>query len=60
VFLRPPVSPEVPRWIWVGAGGVLLVAALVGWLLARQLGGETVAEAERVRASDSAPVAAAN
>jgi MFS family permease len=59
-FLRPPVSAEVPRWIWVGAGGVLLVAALVGWLLARQLGGEAVAEAERVRTSDSAPVAAAN
>jgi MFS family permease len=47
-------------WIWGGSGGTLLVAALAGGLLARNLGGETVAEEERVRASDSKPVAAVN
>jgi MFS family permease len=46
------------RWIWAGAGGMLLVAALAGSLLARHLGSETAAEAE-VRA-DAAPVAAMN
>jgi MFS family permease len=48
------------RWIWGGSGGTLLVAALAGSLLARKLGGETAADAERVRSSDSTPVPAAN
>ena len=47
------------RWIWGGSGGVLLVAALAGALLARNLGGETAAESERASA-DARPVAAAN
>jgi MFS family permease len=45
-FLRPPVHAGVPRWIWGGAGGMLLVAALAGWAIARKLGGEAPAEAE--------------
>lgn len=49
-----------PRWIWAVAGGALLVAGLAGWLMARNLGGETAAEAERARPQDAAPVAAAN
>ena len=48
------------RWIWAGSGGTLVLAAVAGALLARNLGGETAAAAEVVRASDSAPVAAAN
>jgi hypothetical protein len=39
---------------------MLFVAALAGSLLARNLGGETPAEAEGIRAADSTPVAAAN
>lgn len=35
-----------PRWLWGGAGGMLLVAALVAWLLARGLAEEATAEAE--------------
>jgi MFS family permease len=35
-----------PRWIWAGAGGALLVAAVAGSLMSRNLGGETAAEAE--------------
>ena len=58
-FLRAPVSAAVPRWIWAGAGGMLLVAALAGSLLARDLGGETAADAE-VAPADVRPVAAAN
>ncbi len=46
------------RWLWGGAGGTLLVAAVAGWMLARKLGGEAVSEAEVRR--DAAPVAAAN
>jgi MFS family permease len=46
------------RWIWAVAGLTLFVAALAGWLLARNLGGETAAEAE-VR-HEPTPVAAAN
>jgi MFS family permease len=45
-------------WIWGGAGGLVLVAALAGWLLARNLGGEKAAEAER--RPEATPVAAAN
>jgi dTMP kinase len=48
-----------PRWIWGVSGGALLVAAVVGSLLARKLGGETAAAAEVVSA-ERAPVAAAN
>jgi MFS family permease len=47
------------RWIWGGAGGAVLVAAVAGSLLARNLGGETAAEAEVVPA-EAASVAAAN
>jgi MFS family permease len=47
-----------PRWIWAGAGGALLVAALAGSLMSRNLGGENAAEAEHRR--DPAQVAAAN
>ena len=49
-----------PRWIWGVAGSALLVAGLAGWLMARNLGGETAADAERARPQESAPVAAAN
>jgi dTMP kinase len=45
-FLRAPVPPAVPRWIWAGAGGTLFIAALAGSLLARDLGSETAAEPE--------------
>jgi MFS family permease len=46
------------RWIWGISGGILVVAAVAGLLLARKLGGETASEAE-VRA-EPAQVAAAN
>ncbi|HEV8180148.1 MAG TPA: MFS transporter [Gaiellaceae bacterium] len=48
------------RWIWGVAGGIMLVAALAGSLLTRKIGAETASEAERMRSSDSAPIAAAN
>jgi hypothetical protein len=38
----------------------MLVAALAGSLLTRKIGAETALEAERMRSSDSAPIAAAN
>jgi MFS family permease len=47
-----------PRWVWAGAGLTMIVASVAGTLLARRLGGETAAAAERVR--DSRPVPAAN
>jgi MFS family permease len=59
VFLRKPVPVNAPRWIWAGSGAVLLVAALAGALLARNLGSETAAEAE-VAPAERSPVAAAN
>jgi MFS family permease len=40
------LDPTGPRWIWGVCGGTLLVAALAGRLMARQLGSETPAEAE--------------
>jgi MFS family permease len=46
------------RWIWGTAGGLLFVAAFAGALMARKLGGETAAEAERMPAAE--PVVAAN
>ncbi len=58
-FLRKPVPPNAPRWIWAGSGATLLVAALAGALLARNLGGETAAGAE-VGQTERSPVAAAN
>ena len=45
-FLHRPVDPAIPRWIWGGAGGMLLVASLAGWAIARRLGGEEPSEAE--------------
>jgi MFS family permease len=47
-----------PRWIWGASGGAVLVAAVAGSLLARNLGGESAAEAEVLPAEPS--VAAAN
>jgi MFS family permease len=55
-FLRPPVEPATPRWIWGGAGGMLLVSALAGWAIARRLGGEEPAEAEARAAAAPVPV----
>jgi MFS family permease len=46
------------RWIWAIGGVALLIAAFAGFVLARDLGGETAAEAE-VR-PETAHVAAAN
>jgi MFS family permease len=46
------------RWIWGGAGGALLVAALAGVLMARSLGEESAAQGERAPSSEA--VAAAN
>jgi len=59
-FLRAPIDPAAPRWIWACAGGLLLVAAVLGFLLARNLGGETAAAAEVTSAEHAPPVAAAN
>jgi MFS family permease len=50
------LHPAGPRWIWGGAGVVLLLAALAGWTIARRLGGESPAEAEAP--SNAAPVPA--
>ena len=47
-----------PRWIWAACGVGLLVAAVAGRLLARNLEGEAPSEAE-VRC-EAAPVAAAH
>jgi len=58
-FLRAPIDPAVPRWIFAGAGALLVVAALAGFLLARNLGSEAVSEAETAHA-EPRPVAAAN
>jgi MFS family permease len=48
-----------PRWIWAACGMGLLVAALAGRLLARNLRGEAPAE-EEVRSEARRPVAAAH
>jgi MFS family permease len=45
------------RWIWTAAGLLLIVAAAAGGLLARQLGGETAAEAERRPEARAVPAA---
>jgi MFS family permease len=58
-FLRAPIDPVVPRWIFGGASGLLVVAAVAGSLLARHLGSETASEAEAAHA-EARPVAAAN
>jgi MFS family permease len=50
------VRPSNARWVWGGAGGALLLAAVAGSLLARHLGGETASEAEVGR--EATPVAA--
>jgi MFS family permease len=47
-----------PRWVWIGSGGAMLLAAATGSLLARNLGHEAPAEAE-IRA-ETAQVVAAN
>jgi MFS family permease len=54
------LGPVGARWIWGGCGALLFAAAVAGSLMARRLGGETPAEAEQVRTSDSTPVVAAN
>lgn len=46
-----------PRWIWAACGMGLLVAALAGRLLARNLGSETPAEAEMRREATSVAAA---
>jgi len=46
-----------PRWIWAGSGGAMLLAAVAGALLARNLGHEAPAE-EEVRAEPAQVVAA--
>jgi MFS family permease len=56
--LRAPINPDIPRWIWLGASAVLVVAAVAGFVLARNLGSEAAAEAE-VASAERAPVAAA-
>ena len=53
------LDPAGPRWIWGACGATLVVAAVSGRLLARQLGGESAAPAEIV-AAERTPVAAAN
>jgi MFS family permease len=57
-FLRAPVDPAVPRWIFAGTSALLVVAALTGFLLAHNLGGEAAAEAEAAH-TDARPVATA-
>jgi MFS family permease len=52
------LAPTGPRWIWAACGLTLLVAALAGSLLARNLRGETPAEAEP--RPETTPVAAAH
>ena len=52
------LDPVGSRWIWGACGGMLVVAAVAGRLMARKLGSETPAEAE-VRA-EPARVAAAH
>jgi MFS family permease len=58
-FLRAPVDPALPRWIWAGTSALLAVASVAGFLLARNLGGEAAAEAE-ITAAESRQVAPAN
>jgi hypothetical protein len=53
------LDPAGPRWIWAAAGGLLVVAALAGALMARKLGGEAPAEDEAAQ-HDHTPVVAAN
>ena len=47
------------RWVWAGAGLMMIVAAGAGTVLARRLGGETAAAAERMP-PERPPVAATN
>ncbi len=53
------LDPAGPRWIWGACGGLLLVAALAGSLLARRLGSEKAEEEEEPQ-PEAAPVAAAH
>jgi MFS family permease len=59
LFLRRPVAADVPRWLFVAAGAASVIAAFAGWLLARNLGGETASQAEAMQA-ERTRVAAAN
>ncbi len=52
------LDPTGPRWIWGACGALLVVAALVGTLMARKLGGETPAKDEVL--PEATPVAAAH
>jgi MFS family permease len=54
-FLHGSGAQRAP-WIWGGAGGLILVAALAGSLLARNLGAEKAAEAERRPGAAAVPV----
>jgi len=53
------LAPTGPRWIWGACGLTLFIAALVGWVLARKLRGETPEEAE-AQPESAPPVAAAH
>ena len=55
-FLRRPIDPAAPRWIWGGAGAVLVLASVAGWAIARRLGGEQPAEAEARASATPVPV----
>jgi len=57
-FLRAPIDPAVPRWIWAVTSALLFVAAPIGFLLARNLGSEAASEAETAH-HEAHPVAAA-
>ena len=53
-FVHAGGAADVPRWEWGLAGGLLLVAAVAGWAIARKLGGETAAEGEHATATVAA------
>jgi MFS family permease len=56
-FVHDGVAPDVPRWLWGIAGLALGIAAVAGWAIARNLGGETAAEGEHAPADDAVPSA---
>jgi MFS family permease len=54
-FVHKGASLDLPRWEWGAAGGALAVAALAGWALARNRGGETAAAEELAPETVPAP-----